>query len=319
MYSMWSGKSHIHWQELHRKYGPIVRVAPNELSFADTAAWSDIYSNHGGNHSFLKPKEWYTPSPGRANSIIDCRGKEHTRTRKKMEPAFTERATMSQEGIVQKYVSLLMRRLGEKIVPVGPERRDIGDVNITEWLTWTTLDITGDLAFGEAFGCLEQSAMNEWMGSIFGSLQFMILAALLRYYPWLNWLMEKMTPQKLKDAVVEHWRIVENKVDKRLRRDTSRADFIGYWTKNGKGQDSLTLHEVYSNTFIMMLAGTETTSTSLSGIIYQLVHKPSDIARLTKEVRENFQKEEDITFSALKDLPFLNAVIWEGFRMSTPL
>lgn len=30
------------YQYLHRKYGPIVRVAYNELSFIDPSAWKDV-------------------------------------------------------------------------------------------------------------------------------------------------------------------------------------------------------------------------------------------------------------------------------------
>jgi hypothetical protein len=28
---------------MHRKYGPVVRTAPNELSFCEEGAWQDIY------------------------------------------------------------------------------------------------------------------------------------------------------------------------------------------------------------------------------------------------------------------------------------
>ncbi|RAK89185.1 cytochrome P450 [Aspergillus costaricaensis CBS 115574] len=35
-----------HWlHSLHLRYGPVVRVAPNELSFIDERAWKDIYSS----------------------------------------------------------------------------------------------------------------------------------------------------------------------------------------------------------------------------------------------------------------------------------
>ena len=34
--------------ELHQKYGPVVRIAPNEVSIADGAALAPIYSEKGG-------------------------------------------------------------------------------------------------------------------------------------------------------------------------------------------------------------------------------------------------------------------------------
>ena len=38
-----SGVQHCHYYNLHRKYGSLVRVAPNELLFTSADAWEDIY------------------------------------------------------------------------------------------------------------------------------------------------------------------------------------------------------------------------------------------------------------------------------------
>jgi hypothetical protein len=32
----------------HNRYGDVVRIAPDELSFTDVRAWKDIYSNRPG-------------------------------------------------------------------------------------------------------------------------------------------------------------------------------------------------------------------------------------------------------------------------------
>jgi cytochrome P450 len=67
------------------------------------------------------------------------------------------------------------------------------------------------------------------------------------------------------------------------------------------------------------LAGSETTATTLSGIINRIVKAPEMLALLTKEVRETFEKESDITFALVKELQYLNAVLWEGFRSCSVL
>jgi len=45
---IWSGKHEEHIRKLHKKYGPIVRIAPNEVAIADPAAVKVIYSTGGG-------------------------------------------------------------------------------------------------------------------------------------------------------------------------------------------------------------------------------------------------------------------------------
>jgi hypothetical protein len=39
---------------LHEKYGPVVRIAPNELSFNTASSWKDIYGYRPGHSPFIK-------------------------------------------------------------------------------------------------------------------------------------------------------------------------------------------------------------------------------------------------------------------------
>lgn len=46
VYYLWydvRGHSHRKVTEWHQKYGPVVRIAPDELSYTDSRAWSAIY------------------------------------------------------------------------------------------------------------------------------------------------------------------------------------------------------------------------------------------------------------------------------------
>ncbi|KAF5873019.1 putative cytochrome p450 protein [Botrytis fragariae] len=65
--------------------------------------------------------------------------------------------------------------------------------------------------------------------------------------------------------------------------------------------------------------GSETTGTTICGILNCLVQNPHELAKLETEVRTIFEKEEDITLSALQQLPFLNAVVNEGLRICNPV
>lgn len=51
--------------EFHEKYGPIVRLAPNELSFVNEGAWGDIYGKNDGKQQLAKdPNVVVTPPNG---------------------------------------------------------------------------------------------------------------------------------------------------------------------------------------------------------------------------------------------------------------
>jgi hypothetical protein len=96
----------------HLKYGPIVRMAPNELSFI-TPAWKDIYG-------FKKPeltKDWtmYALSENTKRSIL-LSGADHGRQRKMLAPAFSERALKLQQGMLTTYTGMMVERLEERMM-----------------------------------------------------------------------------------------------------------------------------------------------------------------------------------------------------------
>ena len=72
-------------------------------------------------------------------------------------------------------------------------------------------------------------------------------------------------------------------------------------------------------TFIsLIVAGSETTATLLSGCIYYLCTTPHAMARLTTEIRSAFMQDGDMTFRSLGNLEYLTAVIDEALRMYPP-
>ncbi|KAF2195526.1 cytochrome P450 [Zopfia rhizophila CBS 207.26] len=316
LYSLWTGWLHSDVQSLHQKFGPVVRIAPDELSFADPAAWEEIYSNQGATPAFPKSALWHAPQPGRPVSVLNALdAKVHAKMRRKMDPAFTERAVGRQEGIVRGYVELMIEKLRERVRENGGTE---AVVNVVQWYNFASVDIISDLAFGESFGCLEKGELDEWVKLIFNSFRAATLVANLRHYPLLNWVLGFAVPRRVKEKAEEHWQLVLDKVDKRLREETERPDFIAEWRKRKGKEESMELDELYANAFLIIIAGSETIATTISGITNRLVRNPEKLEMLAEEVRSRIEKEEDMTIAKLKELPYLSAVIWEGFRMCNP-
>lgn len=72
------------------------------------------------------------------------------------------------------------------------------------------------------------------------------------------------------------------------------------------------LDRIYQEGQTFVAAGTETTSWSLSVIVFYLLAHPAKLDRLTNELR----KANATTSTELEQLPYLNAVVQEGLRLS---
>lgn len=133
-----------HIQKSHEKYGDVVRIAPNELSFiSGETAWQDIYSLRTGKRdtgAYLKDPMFFPLPPNGTNSIIAANEADHARERRLISHAFSDKALRDQEGIMQSYVDLLVQRLHEQV------RGDAkGKVDMVRWCNYTTFNVIADL------------------------------------------------------------------------------------------------------------------------------------------------------------------------------
>lgn len=149
----------FHIAKLHAKYGRVVRIGPNQLSFAEPQAWKDIYGHRtGGQAEFSKFPGFYRPDQSLPESIITIHDPtDHAQLRRQLSHGFSEKSLRGQEPIIVGYVDLMVERLYDRTLR-GPVLLDM-----SEWLNWATFDIIGDLGFGSSFGCLEKGDFHPWV------------------------------------------------------------------------------------------------------------------------------------------------------------
>ena len=127
--------------ELHLKYGPVVRVTPNELSFSGADAYRDIYGHKAARAPTLpKDPKFYAGPPGETHDIVTSNAADHARMRRIFAHAFSDRALKLQEPLFLTYVNNLIAKLRED--PTAKQ-------NMVQWYTYTTFDVMSDLTFGE--------------------------------------------------------------------------------------------------------------------------------------------------------------------------
>ncbi|KAF8472717.1 cytochrome P450 [Kalaharituber pfeilii] len=305
-----SGKQAEYHKEVHRKYGSIVRVAQNELSFTSPAAWKDIHSHHAGQATFIKAGFYHqdTKHLSRPNIVNEANIEKHAQIRRLLRHAFSAKALQEQETIIDRYINLFVQRLWKRYADrqKGPDGEYC---NLVDWYTYTTFDTVGDLAFGDsaAFASLEN-----------GSIYYLGLRDVFRRYPFMINLGYWLTPKKLTNVRARTLEYSGEMVKQRMSKETDRRDFMSY-ILDKKDDPDFSHVDFAANAQILIAAGSETTSTLLSGLTYYLIKTPNVCQRLKEEIRSSFQNYWDINSLTTQHLPYLNAVIEEGLRIYPPV
>lgn len=295
----------------HALYGPVVRSAPDTLTFTSPQAWADVYG-HGRNPELPKAlgvgRRQREPVP----DILFADARTHARYRRALAPAFSERALGEQMGLVGMYIDLLMEKLGERA-----ERGEA--VDMTRWFNFTTFDLIGDLTFGEALGGLESGDTNVWIERVRKALRALPLILVLReYLPGLGVVLGSL----FKKSSRQHQAMVKSLVQRRIGNAEygHRGDFMDQMMRGGRKDEQLTDDELTVNADILMIAGSETTATLLTGVVYFLLSNPDKMERLKQEIRGAFARKEDMTFAATTArLPYLLACLNEAMRLYPPV
>ncbi|KAE8331440.1 cytochrome P450 [Aspergillus sergii] len=293
----------------HRTYGTVIRFSADEVSFIDENAWKEIYG-HG--HAQL-PK--HTFSGVNKLDIINSDDVNHARYRKALSHAFSTKGLQAQEPILALYIDKLIQRLA------GFAESGLV-VDMVQWYNLTTFDLIGDLAFGEPFGGLDSSKYHHWVATIFNNFKVLPIVRAKDAYPWLISPLLALVPKSKLNARIKQREHASATVQKRLSNTAAhgRGDFMDSMLRNRGEKDGLTDAELEANANILIIAGSETTATLLSGVTFLLLSSPETLTKATAEVRTTMQSEDDITFTNVSSqLPYLLACIDEAFRMYPPV
>lgn len=252
------------------------------------------------------------------NSGTSANDEDHTRVRRSIAHAFSDKALVEQEPLIQRYMGLLVEKLRDAV-----SVSDNGSSpDMVRMYNYTTFDIMADLTFGEPLGLLERTDYVPWVAGIIASAKFFgIFGPLRAAFPLLMPLIQRTLLRSMQKKRATHGRFAREHVDARLARETTRPDiwtFVLRNSANDPGKGGLSREEMYAQASSLMGAGTETTASLLSGLTWLLCVNPDKLDRLNVEVRQAFGSGEDVGMQALARLPYLNACIQEGLRMYPP-
>lgn len=247
------GLSHWKTKEWHDKYGHVVRIAPDELSYTNgKEAWPAIYGTFDiprrfsslpcraciqesnrrkgfptkdGAGNFEKDAKWWNKNVGGVDNILTADDEGHRRMRRLQNPAFSDKALRMQEGVIERYTSLLIHQLHREAEEASASGGS--SVDIMSWYHFLMFDLIGDLAFGEPFYCLRDAQWHWWLKAVFEIFQAgtYIRAARRFASPVYYLVLLLVIPKRLLKTREMQYQFGKKRVDQRLLQETDRPDF----------------------------------------------------------------------------------------------
>ncbi|KAL9598532.1 MAG: hypothetical protein Q9219_004434 [cf. Caloplaca sp. 3 TL-2023] len=302
--------------ELHDRYGPIVRTAPNELSFNGPDAWNAIYNDRGQNSAvFPKNYDNFNETRNQISKSLFIAGKDdHPRMRKVLNLAFSEQALRDQEPRIQSHARSLIKQLE------ADARRGDGVIDINTWYNFAAFDIIADAALGQPFNTLETTTYRPWISMIGKTWKAITLASSVKSLAPPAYLLRSLVPTGLfLQKEVDKFDLVLNRVKERISCATDRVDLLSRVLRHNFREKHLTNEEIVSNATLFVAAGTEPVSTVLSALTYLISKDQRARTKLVAEIRDEFQDEESITIQRVSQLEYLTACIHEALRRFPPI
>ncbi|KAE8151798.1 cytochrome P450 [Aspergillus avenaceus] len=308
------GKLHLYVQGLHNTYGDVVRVAPDQLSYRNGEAWKDIHS-HGRN--FTKDMRFYQESKTKAPSLVVASDGVHPRQKKAILRAFSDSALRDHERVLQPLVDKLIQRLRENCPDDNAKA-----VDMTHWYNYVMFDFMAQELFGKPLGCLDSGAYHPWVDMLFGSIKAWAFVSISKYFPSIAFIIKPIVLFCFRDLLRHRdtkLSSMSSQVPGRMESESTGAGFITYIQNNRDPKSTLLPEEVFPNMSFLMIAGSETTATLLSGCTFFMLQHREVYDKLVTEIRQEFSSTSEMTFASVGSLPYLRAVIQEALRMHPPV
>ncbi|KAK1985262.1 cytochrome P450 4A10 [Colletotrichum cereale] len=313
-YHDFGGNPHKHIRELHQRLGPLVRISPNEVSINDVRANKWLYSQSS---PWVKPAYHYKAfqsSP--AYSIFtELDPSTHASHLRLLAPAFSQArlSTKEAQALLWEKCKAMVRGIEQK------ENEGAVAISLTGVFRSFALDVVTMWTFGRCANSLGtfHSDLFEVFDSAAESVIFFQHIPFLRMLiPYIAPLVPKLVPNKLLGLYAKQ-ALDQVKAEKNhpcvlsVLASPSWRENRGYSLSDG---------QIISDGIVILAAGADTTAAALSVGIHHLARLPHLWARLQNEIRPVMETLDGNPYiELLAQLPFLNAVIKEGLRVSCPI
>ncbi|KAI9711044.1 MAG: hypothetical protein M1820_002482 [Bogoriella megaspora] len=297
---------------------PVARCAPNEVSFASTAAAKDIFTSGKGYHksSFY----WVFPPPENPDIFTEVREWKHAQMKRFAAVPYSLKSMQNMTPSIEEIERLLLQKL-DGFFAANPG----APCNLGDWLHWYAFDVLGEVAFSRNFGFLEQGKDVEGCIKLIDDMQW--YDGLIGQVPWLHYFL-RLNPLKpyipfmgvSKPSLITRYAREElKKREEGEDLEVNQQDLMEQLLEaNAKNPDKFSKADVFSVAHGAIFAGSDSTASTMQSFFHSVLSHPPVYSRLAAEI-EDAEKAAKLSplvqFHEAQDLPYFQACLKEAMRL----
>ncbi|RYP39080.1 hypothetical protein DL767_002343 [Monosporascus sp. MG133] len=282
---------------MHRRYGPIVRINPDEVHLDDPEIIDSIF-----------------PAPNSMVATIDH--DMHRRRRNAVNALFSTASIRRLEPIMKDHIAKMLLRI-EEYGKTGEI------VQLHHVFKACTSDVITMYAFGDSFRFLDQSDFGkpyfEATDMFFG------LTHIFGHFTWFADLIQSLPIWAIaffRPSLRELWSKQSWWIDRvrEIRRSPNperiKSTIFEAILNSSLPDEDKTDARLAAEAQLVVFAGEGTTAYTLSAAVYELLAHPAELQKLQEELIQAIPDPEEIpSFAQVDGLPYFNAIVNEVVRL----
>ncbi|KAI6083474.1 cytochrome P450 [Hypoxylon rubiginosum] len=299
-------------EEAMKKYGDVVRVAPNELAFIAPRAFSDIYDSHTGGQEHFPKTDFMDLGLGDNGLSWEQNPAKHHTEAKKLAPAFSVKALKAKEPTMHRYIDDFV----EKMKELGG--REAG-IELKTWTDWVAMDTSADLAYGREMHNLRDMKSGPFLKDLWVANKFVTANQIFKKFPLLAPIKWLFIPPSILASYYKTQRMNRKALESRTQRRGNTKHLDHFEQLLPTDAPPLTRREenhIEVVTGHLVIAGYEPIASQIFCTLMFSLLEPHTLKLLVEEIRGEFKSYADIHADALAPLRFLTASLMETLRIT---